>query len=173
MVCKLEVLCLWGGWKFCKFRGNLEHWGYLGHYEWTDWRVCSENTYHISSQNDINECVSVLIDGTSLRSPLRRLAKWTLEYNCDNDVYVQCHTGILLWYRAERVCADALDFPKLTPYLILLKANEWYCYSLPCGSFWILYPFYVRTCRIDLSLSVCSQPLTRSPVTLIATFAHQ
>jgi hypothetical protein len=131
-----------GRWiKVLNVRGNLEYWGYLGYYEWTDLRVFSENTYHMSSKNDINEDVSVLLDETSFRSSLRRVALWTLEYSCDNDVYAHCHTGLLPWCRAEMVCADDLDFPKLTAYLILLKANEWYCYSLTCGSFWILYPF--------------------------------
>jgi hypothetical protein len=62
-----------------KVRGDLEHWGYLGYYEWTDWRVNSENTDHMSSQNDINECVSVFLDEISLVSSLRRLAMWTLD----------------------------------------------------------------------------------------------
>jgi len=95
----------------------------------------------MSSQNDINERVSGLIDETILRSLLRRLTMWTLEYSCENDVYAQRPTGLLPWYRAEMVYTGDLDFPKLTPYLILLKAKEWYCYSLPCRSLRILYPF--------------------------------
>jgi hypothetical protein len=79
--------------------------------------------------------MKVLLDETNFRIPLRSLAKLTLEYSCDNDVYAQCHIGVLPWYMADMVCAQVLNFPKLTPYLILLKSNEWYCYSLSCRSF--------------------------------------
>jgi hypothetical protein len=87
-----------------------------------------------------SECVTVFLDQRSLRSPLRELATWTLEYGCENYVYAQSYVFItLVWSRDD--LRRRFSLFKLNPVSYITKAEWVVLWFTTVDLVWLLYLF--------------------------------